>query len=139
MSSTTAADPPPGRPWSLAARLTAYYAASAFALVLLATGYLYWAMVTNVDREDDQLLADRVQAALSRQQARPGDPAALGPEERDDAAAGRPTHVFLRIVGGDGRTLAESPGMAALLPAESLPAPAAEPGAGADVRAAGRL
>src|SRR5205085_5999347 len=91
------------------------------------------------DREDDQLLADRVQAVLSRLQARPGDPAALGPEERDDAAAGRPTHVFLRIVGGDGRTLAESPGMAALLPAEAFPAPAAEPGAGADVRAAGRL
>ncbi len=42
MSSKIAPDPS-RRPWSLAARLTAWYAGSAFALVLVATGFLYWA------------------------------------------------------------------------------------------------
>jgi len=44
------------RPWSLAARLTAWYAGSAFALVLVTTGFLYWALVQNLDREDEQAL-----------------------------------------------------------------------------------
>src|SRR5260370_1622662 len=52
--------PKPTAPWSLAARLTAWYAGSAFLLILAATGVLYWALLTNLDREDDQYLADKV-------------------------------------------------------------------------------
>jgi two-component system heavy metal sensor histidine kinase CusS len=57
MSSTTA--PEPSR-WSLAARLTLWSAASSFLLVLGATGFLYWALHANLDREDDQHLANKV-------------------------------------------------------------------------------
>ena len=49
----------PGRmaqTWSLAARLTAWYAGSAFVLVVAATGFLYWASIRNIDHEDDQVL-----------------------------------------------------------------------------------
>src|SRR5437762_219344 len=48
------------RSWSLAARLTAWYTASAFVLILLATGFLYWVLYSNLEREDDQYLADKV-------------------------------------------------------------------------------
>ena len=44
---------------SLAARLTVWYALSSFTLILLATGYLYWALARNLDREDDHFLADQ--------------------------------------------------------------------------------
>ena len=61
MSSPTAAERAPARPpWSLAARLTAWYAGSAFLLLAAATGFLYWALVRNLDQEDDQHLANQV-------------------------------------------------------------------------------
>ncbi len=65
MSSKSERNDSPARPWTLAGRLTAYYAGSAFLIVSLATGYLYWAMVRNVDLEDDRLLADRVRLLQS--------------------------------------------------------------------------
>ena len=53
---------PERRPWSLAARLTVWYAAVTFALVLAATGYLFWALARNMDREDDQFIEDAPEA-----------------------------------------------------------------------------
>ena len=41
-------------------RLTVWYAGSTFALLLLATGILYLALVSNLDRQDDQFLVDEV-------------------------------------------------------------------------------
>lgn len=46
---------------SLALRLTCWYAAMSFAVVLSVAGYSYWALTSNLDREDDQFLADRMQ------------------------------------------------------------------------------
>jgi hypothetical protein len=60
MSSKTVPEPAARPAWSLAARLAVWYAGSAFLLVLLATGYWYWVLVANLDREDDELLADKV-------------------------------------------------------------------------------
>ena len=61
---------------SLALRLTCWYAAMSFAVVLSVAGYSYWALIDNLDREDDQLLADRMQE-VSRDLAR-------GPEHLDE-------------------------------------------------------
>src|ERR1700730_5977303 len=47
------------RSGSLAARLTVWYALSSFTLILLATGFLYWALARNLDREDDHFLVDQ--------------------------------------------------------------------------------
>src|SRR5947209_7837595 len=60
MSWKTGPDAP--RAWSLAARLTAWYVGSAFLLVLSATGFLYWALAPNLDREDDEYLTEKVRA-----------------------------------------------------------------------------
>src|SRR5579885_1099280 len=110
MSSRPAADP--RRPWSIALRLTVWYAAAGFALVLVATGYLYWALVRNLDREDDQFLADKaaeVRRALD-------DPAALRQvvPAGGDREAGR---LFVRVAPGT----VETPGMAQVLPPEVFP------------------
>ena len=59
------------RPWSLAARLTAWYAGSSFALVLVASGLLYLALSRNLDKEDDQVLADKVNVLLFARGPRP--------------------------------------------------------------------
>jgi two-component system heavy metal sensor histidine kinase CusS len=120
------------RAWSLATRLTAWYAGSAFALILAATGFLYWASVTNLDREDDQLLGDRVRELKAVLVKRPGDIAAIRQELEEEWEA-HERRVHMRMIDEGGRVLAETPGMNNLLPPPSFPGPAAEPGQGADM------
>lgn len=82
---------------SLALRLTCWYAAMSFAVVLSVAGYSYWALIDNLDREDDQFLADRMQE-VSRDLAR-------GPEHLDElrtrlaqtAAAPSGLPIFVRV------------------------------------------
>ena len=88
----------PARAWSLAARLTAWYAGSAFLLVTLATSYLYWAMLTNVDREDDALLADKVRVVRAVLQQRPGDGAAVRQQVEDTWDARQNEKTYVRVV-----------------------------------------
>lgn len=119
--------------WSLAARLTAYYAISAFLIVLAATGYLYWAMVRSTDLEDDRLLADRVRLLQSIMQKRPADVGVIEQEVNEASQAQQNTQVFIRLLDARERLLVESPGMTSLLPAAAFPPPADEPGPGSNV------
>jgi two-component system, OmpR family, heavy metal sensor histidine kinase CusS len=109
--------PSPRRPWSLAARLTVWYAAVTFALVFAATGYLYWALARNLDREDDQFLLDKVTAVRRVMEQSPGDRAVLEQYVR----AASTDRVFLRVSPGSGRPAVESPGMPAILPPGMFP------------------
>jgi two-component system heavy metal sensor histidine kinase CusS len=113
MSSNPAPD---RRPWSLAVRLTVWYAVVTFALVFAATGYLYWGLARNLDKEDDQFLVDKVTAIRRVLEERPGDRAAL--EQYVSAAStGR---LFLRVRPPTG-SLVVSPGMDDLVPSERFP------------------
>lgn len=140
MSSKTAPDgpgpaPTPARqPWSLAARLTAWYAGSAFLLVTLVTLYLYWAMTTNVDREDDALLADQARVVQAVLRQRPGDAAAVRQAVEDTWGARQYEKTYVRVLDEGGHVLVESPGLERVLSPASFPAPTGEPGRGADVR-----
>jgi two-component system heavy metal sensor histidine kinase CusS len=116
--------------------LTAWYAGSAFVLVLAATGYLYWTSVTNLNREDDQLLGDRVRALRAVMQNRPGDTAAIRQEVEEEWEAHERTRVHMRIRDEGGAVVVETPGMSQLLPATCFPASTAEPGTGADLDSA---
>ena len=134
MSSKSDRKDAPSRLWSLAGRLTAYYAGSAFLIVSLATGYLYWAMVRNVDLEDDRLLADRVRLLQAIVQTRPLDMAAIQQEVDEAWQARQNTQFFIRLLDADGTPITESPGMRELLPPQAFPAPAQEPGTGLGVK-----
>jgi two-component system heavy metal sensor histidine kinase CusS len=122
----------------LAIRLTAYYAGSAFLIVTVATGYLYWAMARNVDLEDDRTLADKIRLVQSIMQAAPLDVPAIEQEANESWQASQHTMVFIRAIADDGRTIAESPEMGALLPRELFPPPAGEPGRGSNVETKSR-
>jgi len=50
------------RPWSLVARLAAYYTVCATALLLVAMSILYDFVVQHIDADDDQFLADTLRA-----------------------------------------------------------------------------
>ena len=74
-------------PWSLAARLTAWYAGTTFLLILAATGFLYWALLTNLDREDDEFLTDKVHILRTFMRDRPHDATPLRQEAEWEWAA----------------------------------------------------
>lgn len=139
MSSKNVPDGPTRRPpkvsWSLAARLTAWNAGSAFALVLAATGFLYWTLVGSLDREDDHLLADQVRVLRGVLVERPGDWEAVRREAEEEFENRRHTQVYVRLLGDDGEVLVETPGMGPLLSPAVFPAPVGEPERGSDLRA----
>jgi two-component system heavy metal sensor histidine kinase CusS len=113
MSSKSAHDP---RPWSLAFRLTLWYAGSAFALLLVATGYLYWALASQLEHEDDEWLAAKAADVRHLIETRQGDEATL---RREVITGGgrREERIFVRV------GTIETPGMAELLPPELFPHP----------------
>jgi two-component system heavy metal sensor histidine kinase CusS len=129
------------RPWSLAARLTAWYAGSAFALVLVVAVLLYWALVASLARDKELFLADEIHILGGFLRDRPEDTAELKREVEWESRLRRNAEMFIRIWDQDGRPVAETPGMGQLLPAAVFPPPAgadAEPGPGGFHSANGR-
>jgi two-component system heavy metal sensor histidine kinase CusS len=136
MSSTRPEPARVRRPWSLAARLAAWYAGSAFLLVLGATGFLYWALLANLDREDDHLLAAKIHILRRALRDRPDDVAALKQEVEWQRNGAQHLTIFVRVLDRDRRLVLETPGMERELSADVFP-PAAplfvEAGHGAEI------
>lgn len=126
---------PGTRPWSIAARLAVWYTASAFLLVAVATGLLYWVLITNVDREDDQFLVDTVEILRALIRERPDDLSALRQEIDWEGAARRYARIYARVLNAGERVVVETPGAGPILGRQTLtPAAAdAEPGPGVDL------
>jgi two-component system heavy metal sensor histidine kinase CusS len=93
--------------------------------------------VRNLDLEDDQVLGDRVRAVRTVMMQRPNDTAAMRQELEEEWEAHERTRVHIRIVDGDGKVVVETPGMSGVLPSNSFPAAAAEPGSGIDIESSG--
>lgn len=117
----------------MATRLTIWYAASAFSLIAVATGLLYWVLVSSLDRADDRLLGDKVRVLRAVFLNRPYDNVAIRQEVEEAWEARRATQVYVRVLDPSGQVIAETPGMDRILPAPIFPSPSAEPGDGIDV------
>jgi len=109
--------------WSLALRLTVWYAASAFLLVLLSTTALYVALVQNLEREDELTLRDQVRAL--RQLLQSGRQSADMIRQEAEWAWGtrQSSLVHVRILDAAGGLIAETSGMSDLFRNEDFPAP----------------
>ncbi len=120
--------------FSLAARLTVWYASTAFLLVLLATGIMYWVLVTNLDRVDDQFLHNEIRLIRTLLHDRPENAETLKNEVETES------EVYVRLLDADGRLMAEAPEMDQAVAPRDFPPPIAadEPlTKGADFRASG--
>lgn len=95
---------------SLSLRMTAWYAGSAFVLVLLATSFLYWSFGQRISGQEDRSLAALAQ--IIRPLASEHDNAALRRVISAPGAAANEDAVWFRIVGADGRIMLQSPGNA---------------------------
>ncbi|MBS0265027.1 MAG: hypothetical protein JSS02_24055 [Planctomycetes bacterium] len=138
MSLKSAAEPRNGRPWSLAFRLTAYYAFSAFGIVALATAAFCWPMIRNIDQEADQTLRDKIRLLQAILQVNAADEAAIHQEVNESWQAGQHTVVFIRVASPEGLIRAESPSMTSILPIRDFPPAALEWGRGSDFEVPGK-
>jgi two-component system heavy metal sensor histidine kinase CusS len=123
----------PRSPWSLGARLTLWYALSAFGLVLAAVSILYWGLVKGLETEDNQALEERIQVVRALLQDTRGDASQLRWEVESEWESVEHPQSYIRVSDESGRSLIETPGMAELLPPELFDRPpanqAASPGA----------
>ena len=112
------------RHWSISRRLTVLYAASSFLMLVLATAYLYWSLVGNLDREDNAFLADKIRVLRTLLRERPQEMALLREEAQSSGAAPRPLQYYVRVLDSKGGLVVESPGMSKLVAGAKFPRPA---------------
>jgi len=115
---------------SITRRLAWLYALSASTLLILASGFLYWALVATLQQEDEYFLHSRVRILETILQIQPDDPQAIERTiaEESVAFAGSQHITSSRILDESGRTLHESPGMKQEIPDAAFPAPQEPPG-----------
>ena len=106
-------------------RLTLWYAASSFSIVLAATAILYWVLIANLNRQDDQFLMDELHILQDLLTERPDYADAIRQEVEWEAAARRYARVYERLLDASGNVLSETPSMDAQLPKRLFPTPIA--------------
>jgi two-component system heavy metal sensor histidine kinase CusS len=80
-------------------------------LILAVTGFLYWALVTHLDHEDDQFLADKVHILRAFLREKPHDITPLKQEAEWEWAASQHAQFYVRILDANGQRVIETPGM----------------------------
>ena len=105
---------------SIAVRLALWYGLSAFALVLVTTGSLYWALTVNLDREDALTLENHIQDLRLLLAAATQDMPMSAPPI-SGLSLQTSQQIFVRLVDESGATLFETPGMADLAPPALFP------------------
>jgi len=123
MSSKNADAPPRRRTWSIARRLTVLYCLSAFVLLSLASGFLYWGLKNNLAEEDHELLGDMVNVIRFILRERPDDLSALREEVEWESAARRYAKYYTRILDRSNQVIMVTSGMDELVPASQFPTP----------------
>ncbi len=108
---------------SLAFRMAVWYAASAFLLLLVACGALYWMLVGSLKREDDGNLSQELAALIDLLRDRPYLSDAVKQEVIWDPAAKSFAPILIRLIDNRGQIVLETPGMSDVLPIGAFPPP----------------
>jgi two-component system, OmpR family, heavy metal sensor histidine kinase CusS len=125
--------------WSLALRLTLWYAGTAFLLLLAATGFLYHALGESLAGADDQYLSERVAFLRELLRDHADDYEELRREVQGTEVRDPHSRMLARIVTGTNEVQLETPGMGADLPVGVFADPVgvdAAPGPGRVIQAA---
>src|SRR5262249_48367615 len=103
------------------ARLTLWYSAFSFLLILGCTAYLYVALARNLEREDDGVIQDQIRILQMLLRQHPEDSVGIRQEVELESGARQHARIFIRILDEEGRVVAETPGMARKVSKESFP------------------
>ncbi len=105
-----------GRPASLSARMTLWYAFSAFTIVLTASAFLYRALSNSLIHEDNILLSQNLQSLGELLKVPSTDLKDLKEFTGEMPKWYRNNSFWVRLSDNSGRILAETPGMSQILP-----------------------
>ncbi len=108
--------------WSITRRLTLLYTLSAFGMLVISTVFLYWVLTNNLEKEDNQFLANKIHVLRVILQERPDNPEALEEEVKWEGAALQFTKYYARVLDEGNHTLIETPGMSNIIPTSLFPA-----------------
>lgn len=112
------------QPRSIIRKLALYYALSAFFILLVASGFLYWVLVTNLKDEGNQFLDDKIRLLRLILKKHPNNPSFLEEEVKWEGASSRNSHYYAyysRILDERGDVLIETPGMDQAIPKNVFP------------------
>jgi len=105
----------PAEPRSITSQLVLLFTPAAALLLCCGLGIFYWIVIQHAFEEDNAFLADKI-FALRTNLKKPDGPQAVN-EELQTVHAGERAPYSIRVIDSTGRTVAETPGMARLLPA----------------------
>ena len=106
---------------SLSSWLTAWYTAACLAVLVVATGSLYWALASELDGDTDLFMADKVNVVRSILRDRPNDWSGLREEIDLEPAARRYERFYIRLLDESGKPVISTPGMDRLLASTAFP------------------
>ena len=108
-------------PRSIASQLVLLFTLSAALLLVCGLGVLYWIFVRHAYEEDNEVLADKI-SGLRAELIRTNDPKTLN-EELRIVHGGEHLVYWIRVLNSAGLVVAETPGMAEVLPPGAFPKP----------------
>jgi len=114
----------PAKPRSIASQLVILFTLAAALLLCSGLGVLYWIFVRHAVEEDRAVLADKI-SVLRADLTRTSDLSRLN-EQLSILHEGEHAPFWVRIIDSEGQTVAETPGMSGLLPANVFPKPAVQ-------------
>ena len=109
--------------WSISRQLAWLYALSASVMLIFASGFLYWVLITTLEKEDEQFLSSRVE--VLELILRAGNKEALEREisQENVGFTNSQYRAYSRILDEAGRTLHEAHGMNREIPPAVFPNP----------------
>jgi two-component system heavy metal sensor histidine kinase CusS len=112
--------------WPIAVRLAVLYSTSAFAMVLLATAFLYWAFNSDLTGDDDEFLTDKMRVVQDLLREHGENSPLLKHQVTWEAVTSHSIEPnYARILSASGRVLLETPDMSQLIPVSAFPPPVA--------------
>ncbi|MBI2514415.1 MAG: heavy metal sensor histidine kinase [Opitutae bacterium] len=113
------------RRWSIAGRLTRLYFLCTALLLAVSSAFLYFGLSRSLVAQDRALVSSKLRVLRVLLRDNGNAPELLRNEIEHEAGEAGSLVYFLRVIDGDGRTLVETPGMAAAVPAAAFPVPKA--------------
>jgi two-component system heavy metal sensor histidine kinase CusS len=107
--------------WSIIRQLTWLYALSASIMLIFASGFLYWVLITTLEKEDEEFLNSRIEVLDRILQT--GSKEALESEidKENVGFTNSQYHTYSRVLNESGFTLYEAPGMDQEIPSTVFP------------------
>ena len=108
---------------SIAWRLSVWYAGSAFLLLAVGTGFLYFALARSFDRENTEYVTEKTRTLETLLREHPGQQATVQWEVQGESVSHPSIRVFSRVLDADKKVVVETAGMSSDLPPAVFPEP----------------